>query len=85
MDSRNITKIVEKSVAFSKTVDFDIKDTDDIETIYNKIVSRDDIMKIPAYYHTYTTSIAVLWQMICMTMLVGKEKGKLIFIIDLPL
>lgn len=85
MDSRNITKIVKKTAAFSKTADFDIKDDDDIETIYNKIVSRDDIMKIAAYCHTYTTSVSVFWQMICMMIMVGKEKGKLIFIIDLHL
>ncbi|ERL95467.1 hypothetical protein D910_12729 [Dendroctonus ponderosae] len=29
---------------------------------------------MPAYYHSCVTSASVLWQMLCMTILVGKEK-----------
>ncbi|XP_048521630.1 putative phosphoenolpyruvate synthase isoform X2 [Dendroctonus ponderosae] len=72
-DSLNVKQIVDKSREIVKNTDYRIKSDDKAQDIYTQIATNNSCF-MPAYYHSCVTSASVLWQMLCMTILVGKEK-----------
>lgn len=77
----NVERIVEKSREAVRSTDYEIKSDDNARDIYIKIASNNSCF-MPAYCHSCVTSASVLWQMICMMVLVGREKGKTFHLLD---
>ncbi|XP_066256626.1 rifampicin phosphotransferase-like [Euwallacea similis] len=72
--SGNVNSIVASSKEYVKNVDFGIEENETAEEIYHKIINNDfSLMKL-GHNHTMATQAAVFWQIMCMMVLIGKEK-----------
>ena len=65
-----------KNFEISKALDFGIKDGDNVKEIFQKINWECEELQTCSYYHCITSSSSFFWQMICMSILVGRSKGK---------
>ncbi|CAG9770742.1 unnamed protein product [Ceutorhynchus assimilis] len=73
-EARNVVKIANAAVESAKALDFEINDDDDVETIHQKILCHENNLTVPFQGHASTTAASVFWQMVCMMVLVGREK-----------
>ncbi|XP_066149051.1 rifampicin phosphotransferase-like [Euwallacea fornicatus] len=72
--SQNLNRIVANTKEKTKNVDFGIKGNETAEEIYHKIIGNDfNLLKL-GYNHSLTSQVAVFWQIVCMMILIGKEK-----------
>ncbi|XP_050301904.1 putative phosphoenolpyruvate synthase isoform X2 [Anthonomus grandis grandis] len=72
--TRTIADVVEQSTNLVKSLDFKLRDDDDVQTMFKKINKASCAIEQTGYYHARTTTASVFWQMVCMATLVGREK-----------
>lgn len=65
---------MEKCQQHVKANGYNINEGDSAEVIYEKLV-KSTFLELPSYSHPISSQISIFWQIICMVVLVGREKG----------
>lgn len=65
---------MEKCQQHVKTDGYKINEGDSAEIIYEKLV-KSTFLEVPCYSHPVSSQISIFWQIICMVVIVGREKG----------